>query len=377
MPSLALSKLRSTGSAVLSSLPQSSSFAGKAHSGSQSRSTSAGSSSNGSSSQDFQKTAAPTVIPENEESLFVMDLFGPPKSNDPTTSASLKPLSLADYHDERESIRSLKKYYEGLQPQACPGLNSDLGLLPGLYSAVKPKGLPPTDTSVEAVRRCNVEMVATSDGTGDEMFPAPFQLQTSELWTSPLLPDTCFGEAYSVGLDTTESCLMSMQSFNVSGAEFDVDGQSFMCGGQPSFDVAGQQYTVSEQAYHESCAPSDLGTECFADNINECTFHGGQASDANYHLFDVGQLAFDAGAETYNVEGFSEQQYPCDFSDQLFNAMDEHVEMPWLFTVPYSEQHHCSVYDDQFAAADVSQAAQWESHPCSTSILSTQPPRAH
>jgi len=220
-------------------------------------------------------------------------------------------------------------------------------------------------------------MVATSDGTREELFSAPFQIQTSELWTSPLLPDSCYGEAFSVGLDTTESCSMGLHPFNVSGTELDVDDQFFVCGKQPSFDVAGQQYPVSEHAYHESCTTSDVGTDCFANNINK--YNGEQTCDANYHSFDVGQLAFDAAAHTYNVtvEGFSEQQCPFNFSDQLFNAMDETVEMPWLFTAAYREQQHFSAYDDQFAPADVSQTAQWESQPCSISILSTQPPRTH
>lgn len=366
MPSQALSKLRSAGSEVLSSLPQgSASFSkvvsrsgGAAHS----RSTSAGSSSDGRSSQDLQKSALCPAYPQKsaieEDSLFSTDIFGISNLHCRTlTEADLsRQVSLEEYHAERESIRSLKKYYEECQVPTRP--DRSIGLPPGLEDP----GL--------AVHQC-AELVSA------------YKFEAPQLWSPPLQQplDDHDGEQFN----------SSGRPFkmNANAEPFDATGQMFG-GGAHSFKldanaqpfiVTGQQFDASSDHSLDVAGSLDVGgqqvfgVEPF--NVS------GEPFDMNGESFDVGGEAFDvvASGQEFNLSG-----YLLDGSGQQFD-----VEMPW-FPSTLDEQWQPSlsesltesyefqaaqqplVFDGQQGDGSDLLSTTWDAQPAPSIILSTPPP---
>lgn len=350
---------------------------GAAHS----RSTSAGSSlSDGRSSND-QKTVLRPACPSKspmEDSLFAIDMFGPCKYEYPTpspppgltdTNAS-RALSLEEYHEERESIRSLKEYYEDRQKQSCAV--SGIGLPPGLTDLVQLRQDPSELAAVEATLRCTAEVVEASDIAQAELFHAAFRFETPQLGSSAMQqpfedsPDV-IGQAFNV---SGHSFDVNAQPFEVSAKPFDVSakpfepsglsGQAFDVGAQPfepsgqSFDVSGQAFDVSAQAFNVTGQPFDVsGQSCDASgqpfdanglsydasaqpfDVSGQTFDvSGQPFDITVHQFDGSEQSFDVSAQAFDVNGHafnvSGQPYhvqSCDVSGQTFDVSGHEFDM--------------------------------------------------
>lgn len=162
-----------------------------------------------------------------QDSLFASEMFGPliNKSPGPSRASLLdrlsRPLSLDEYHEERESIRSLKEFYEEYKPESC--------LPKELYEDCKPQscsahsiGLPP---GLEDFAEAN-------QNSHQEFFHSAFDFAAPQFWTTT--------EQQSVPLDFgSESFSIGGQPVGASEEDFDDDGVSFGASEQ-TLELAGQ-----------------------------------------------------------------------------------------------------------------------------------------
>jgi len=281
-------------------------------------------------------------------SLFATNMFGPlnEESSGPSAKTSLldtisRPLSLDEYHEERESIRTLKEFYQEYKPRSC-SIDS-IGLPPGLHE----------------------------DLAQPEFFQEAFDFAAPQFWQQAL---DASGESFDIGgqlfdmlFDDGEQeadasvCTFgaSEQTFDLGGQLFSADAQTFS--GKPlnanarQFNAGEKQLNANAQSFTVSGKPLSADAKPFKVI--------GKSLNANAQPFDMGGQSFNIGAKQLNADA-----KPFDMGAQSFDVSgqsDDSIEPFDVSGESFQIQDQCAAFDDDMEWFQPQ--ASWDT------VLSTQP----
>jgi len=266
------------------------------------------------------------AFPVQEESLFATDMFGPLKQESPLPSLNSclleslsRALSLEEYHEERESIRTLKEFYEH-EPPSCS--MDSIGLPPGLEDFGEPKDLAQAEffhSSFGFVApqfwQEALDASADSFNIGDQLFNGGEQQvdasmgtfaagqQTSDLGGQPLIVDA---QPFNVSGRVGKQLNADAQPFNISGKPLNADAKPFNVIAKPlnanaqPFDMGGQTFNIGGKPLNADAKPFDMVVHVQSFDASGQSNDSMEPFDVSGELFHVQDHSFDANAPAFD-----------------------------------------------------------------------------
>lgn len=254
------------------------------------------------------------AFPVQEESLFSTDMFGPLKQESPLPSLNTclleslsRALSLEEYHEERESIRTLKEFYQH-EPPSCS--MDSIGLPPGLEDFGEHKDLAQAEffhSSFGFVApqfwQEALDASADSFNIGDQLFNGGEQQVDATM------------DTFAAGQQAGKQLNADAQPFNISGKPLNADAKPFNVIAKPlnanaqPFDMGGQTFNIGGKPLNADAKPFDMVVHVQSFDVS------GQSNDSmapfgvsgelfhvQDHSFDANTLAFDDDMKWFQAQ---------------------------------------------------------------------------